>query len=126
MSERAAVVRNAGDSAQVKRAERADKRALDRQLAVTRAVMSTLDGREFLRNQLEILGVFKSIWRANAEIHYLAGRQDAGHELMALLVQADEVAYLQMEAEARDRRKKADAETDAGHTAPLEQHEGDE
>lgn len=119
-------VRNAGDVADVKRAERAMKRARARELDVTRAVLATVEGREFLRNQLELLGVFRSIWRANAEIHYLAGRQDAGHELMALLVEADEPAYLQMETEARERRRRADLEMAAGHVAPLAQHEGDE
>jgi hypothetical protein len=126
MGDRPAHVRNAGDVSDVKRAERAARRARERELTVTRAVMATVEGREFLRNQLELLGVFRSIWRPSAEIHYLAGRQDAGHELMALLAEADEAAYLQMETEARERRRRADVEMDAGHTAPLEQHEGDE
>lgn len=126
MADRPAHTRNAGDIGDVRRADRAAKRARERELTVTRAVLATVDGREFLRNQLEVLGVFRSIWRANAEIHYLAGRQDAGHELMALLTEADEAAYLQMETEARERRKRADIETEAGHTAPLDVHEGDE
>lgn len=127
MADRPAQVRNAGDISEVRRAERTGKRAHERELAVTRAVMATVEGREFLRNQLEALGVFRSIWRASSEIYYLAGRQDAGHQLMALLTAADETAYLQMEAEARERRRRADLDTEAGHTAPLEQqHEGDE
>jgi hypothetical protein len=126
VSERTARVRNAGDSAEVKRAERAEKLARERALAVTREVLATVDGREFLRNQLETLGVFRSIWCPNAEIHYRAGKQDAGHELMALLIEADGAAYLQMEAEARARRARADVDIDAGHTAPLAQHEGDD
>lgn len=123
MADRPASVRNAGDISDVRRADRAAKRARDRELDVTRAVLATVEGREFLRNWLEALGVFRSIWRPNAEIHFLAGRQDVGHELMALLSEADEAAYLQMETEARARRKRTDIETEAGHTARLDTEE---
>lgn len=108
----------------MKRAGRDEARARERELTVTRAVLSTYEGREFLRNLLETLGTFRTVMASEThEIYYRAGRQDVGHQLMASLIDADGAGYLSMEAEARERVKQADRATDAAHTAPLEQIE---
>jgi hypothetical protein len=64
-------------------------------------------------------GVYGSVWHASALIHYNAGRQDFGHELMAQLLDADEGAYDLMTKEARERAKRTAAEQDAAHTPPA-------
>lgn len=115
------MVRNAADSSQVRRAERKEKDAAARQLDQLRAVMSTEVGRAVMWDLLERAGVYRSIWHPSAEIHYRAGRQDFGHELQALILQADEDLYDLMAREARARAKRADNETDAAHTARADQ-----
>lgn len=120
------VVRNAGNAREVRSAERLEKRRRERLLAVTKQVMSTAEGREFLRRQLEGLGIFHSIMATSAMIYYNAGRQDAGHELLALLVAADGDAYLLMEIEAREREKAEDREVEATHTKTVDQTIPDE
>ncbi len=121
MSGDRALVRNAADPQQVRRAER-KTRDLERQyLEALREVMHTYAGRHVMRTQLEHAGIFRSIWDPSSRIHYNAGQQDAGHRLQAELVQADEDAYELMEREARARQKALDRETDAAHTPRAEQ-----
>ena len=44
--------------------------------------------------------MFSSIWRQSAEIHYLAGKQDIGHEIQANIVRVCPDLYLLMQREA--------------------------
>jgi hypothetical protein len=127
MSDRA-LVRNAADPAQVRRAARkADDTEADKR-ARLRAVLQTALGRAAMWDLLERAGVFRSIYDTSARIHYNAGRQDFGHELMAALLDADEHAYLAMEAEARSRARRDNQSIDAAHTAPATggQNDGDD
>lgn len=116
-------VRNAGDRRQVQDAERRLRRRRGRWLAALRAVLATPEGRlvfgERDHGLLAKAGVYRSIWAPNAQIHYNAGRQDYGHELMAELLRADERAYLLMEQEARAIAAGDERETEAAHTAPA-------
>lgn len=68
-----------------------------------RQVLATAAGRLVLFALLDRASVFSSIWDASAKIHYNAGRQDFGHELMADALQADEQAYTTMLVEAKKR-----------------------
>lgn len=115
MSERA-WVKNAADPSQVRRAARKteDVEALRR--GRLRAVLQTVDGRALVWDLLERAGVFRSIYDQSARIHYNAGRQDFGHELLAAALDADEDAYLVMEQEARARQRRDDRDTAAAHT----------
>lgn len=117
--ERRAEVRNAADPEQVYRAGRKDKRKESARRQLYAAILATVDGRAFCWALLEKAKVFESIWHPSALIHYNAGRQDFGHELMADLIAADDAGYLLMETEARARAKRAAAETDAAHTPPA-------
>lgn len=112
-----AEVRNAADREQVTRAGRREREREVRRLAIIRGVLETTSGREFCWNLLTAAGVFKSVWHSSALIHYNSGRQDFGHELMADLIRADEGAYELMNREARERARRANAETEAAHTA---------
>lgn len=118
VSDRVAV-RNAADPKQVRRAERQARDRDARLLLDVLAVMSTLPGRRVMWELLSRAGVFRSVWAQSALIHYNAGKQDFGHELMALLVKAGEDEYQQMEREARaEARREADG-NEASHTPPA-------
>lgn len=96
-------VRNAADRSQVGRAGRRER---DEQQAITaawREVLRTKAGRVLIWHLLSEAGVFRSIWHASALIHYLAGKQDFGHQIMAEAVAADEDAFDLMQREARAR-----------------------
>lgn len=113
--------RNAADPRQVKRAGRLERDRAEQLRAHVVAVLTTESGRAVFWELLERAGVYRSIWTPNSEIHYKAGRQDFGHELMALIVDASEEGYELMEREARARRKRDERSTDAAHTAPAEE-----
>lgn len=95
--------RNAADPTQVKFAERKARQQEELFGAGLRQVLDTEAGRVVLWGLLERAGIYRSIWDPSAKIHYNAGRQDFGHELLALIVEASPENYLQMEAEARRR-----------------------
>lgn len=120
MAEPRAEVKNAADPHQVRTAGRRIGRRELRFLTALRTVMGTPEGRLVFGDRghglLARAGVYRSIWEASAKIHYNAGRQDFGHELMAELLRADEGLYQLMETEARLLALRDDAETDAGHT----------
>lgn len=116
-----AAVRNAADPEQVRRAGKKDRDREELFRASLVLVMQTAPGRAVLWGLLERAGVYRSIWSPNSEIHYNAGRQDFGHELMATIIAADEEAYLLMEREARGRVKRDNAEIDAAQTPASDQ-----
>lgn len=124
MAEPRAEVRNAADPAQVKRAARKDRNAAAQRVVRATRVLESYDGRAFCWDLLRAARVYESIWRPSAEIHYLAGRQDFGHELVALLLTAGDELYLQMEREGRERARIDARTTDAGHTPSAEDSGG--
>lgn len=121
MPEPRAEVRNAADPQQVKRAARRQQRREERRIDNFRTVLGTVAGRAVFWHLLEAAGVFRSIWHNSAQIHYNAGRQDFGHELIATLLEADEELYQIMEREMRALAKRDALEVDAGHTPPAAQ-----
>lgn len=101
-----AKTKSATDRIQIAFDERKAKDRAEKFLASLRELMSSEASRLVMWELLDVAGVFRSIWTPNAEIHYRAGRQDFGHELMALLHQAGEDHYAAMESEARARAKR--------------------
>ncbi len=101
MDERA-LVKNAGDRDQVKKAAKKEKSQDEWNLEDIRHVMRDPLGRRFIWRLLgkEYCKTFESIYENSARIHYNAGRQDIGHKLLAEVIAADEQAYLQMQLEA--------------------------
>lgn len=119
MSDRA-LVKNAADPQQVKRAQRKERDQQARFLGALKGVLQTPEGRIVCREWIQRAGVYQSIWRPSEEIHYLSGIQDFGHRLMADCILADEDLYELMEREHRAYVKRENAETDAAHTARAE------
>jgi hypothetical protein len=107
---------NAADPSQVRHAARIEKKRTARQLAALKAVMATPEGRMVMWNLLERAGIYRSIWHPSAQIHYNSGRQDFGHELLAMLTDADEEAYLTMEREMRTLARRESNESEAVRT----------
>jgi len=93
--------------------ERKARRQRRDYLEAVRAVLGTEAGRLVLSHILQAAGVYRSIWTQSAEIHYRAGRQDFGHELMAEWLEASEDLYDRMEHENRARVRREAAEDDA-------------
>lgn len=117
-----AQVRNAGDPQQVKRAARKEREAAELERAATVQVMATPAGRLFVWALLSRSRIYESVFHPSAnQIYYLAGRQDFGHELLALVIDSDDQAYQLMEAEARARTRRENAATDAAHTTSSTQ-----
>lgn len=97
--------RSASDPRQVKHAERKDRQRRERFDDALRAVLAEASGRLVLWELLTRAGIYRSIWDPSARIHYNAGRQDFGHELLASILEADEEGYLLMEREQRGRAR---------------------
>lgn len=94
---------NAADEKQVKEAARKERDKREDEINDMKAVLATPEGRRVMYRILEHCGILKSIWTPSAEIHFRAGRQDAGLFLMSEIVQADDKAltgYLLMMKEA--------------------------
>jgi hypothetical protein len=123
---RGAAVRNAADPRQVRFAERLEKQQAERFARALAGVMSTPEGRIVMANLIRRAGVYKSIWHPSSEIHYNAGRQDYGHELMADLVRLSEETYQLMEREEWAWAKHQQATIDAAHTARSDGGQTDE
>jgi len=101
MAEPRALVKNAADEKQVRHAQRKEKQRSERFEHALRAVMATPQGRVVMWELLTRAGIYRSVWEASARIHYNAGKQDYGHELLATLIDVDEAAYQLMEREMR-------------------------
>jgi hypothetical protein len=111
------LVRNAADPQQVRLGGRKERRRADALTSSLKAVMSTAEGRLVMWTLLEKAGLYRSVWDPHApdlhaRTHYLAGRQDFGHELLGLLTE-DLESYLTMEAEARRRQARDEREAAA-------------
>lgn len=109
-------VKNAADPRQVKLADRMEKARVERFTQALASVMNTVEGRIVLAQLVRRAGVYRSIWSRDSTIHYNAGRQDYGHELMADLVGLDERLYQTMEREEWEWLKRQQSTVDAAHT----------
>lgn len=117
------MVKNASDPQQVKRASRVERRREVRAHDDIIALMNTAEGRRFVWSRISKCNVFGSVWEPSAKIHYNAGRQDTGHELMADVIAASPELYSLMEREARELQRREQAEIEAGHTTTASEDE---
>lgn len=90
------LVKNAASKNQVKRAKEKEKFNQDDLIKDTALILNTSEGRRFIWHLLDHCGVFRSVWRSSAEIHYLAGIQDVGHKILAMVNDADDEALIKM------------------------------
>jgi len=95
----APVTGNASDPRLVRDAERFEKMRAERFTNALATIMSLPEGRVVLAELLDRARVFESVWARDASIHYNAGRQDFGHELMAVMVDVNEDLFQTMQRE---------------------------
>lgn len=115
------LVQNAGSVRQVRRAGRKEGEIRSRLEAATFEVLSTPGGRMFIWELLRMAGVYSSVWADHGQrMAYNAGRQDYGHELLALLVDVDENLYMLMEREARAWQRREETKDAAAESADGE------
>lgn len=91
---------NAADKRQVKERERQEKNSAKQAVIDLRAVLAMPEGRRVIWRLLEHCGLYRSPFNPNAAIAaHNAGLQAAALHLLAEIQQADEKAWLQMQAE---------------------------
>lgn len=95
-------IRNAASERQVQKGKDKERRLEERLSADLRAVLSTTSGRRVMWRLLEECKTFESIWEPSAKIHYLAGRQDLGHFILAIIEKASVESLFQMMKEKKD------------------------
>lgn len=93
-------VRNAADPEQVRKAGEKDESRREQEVNDLIALLSCVEGKRFIWRLLSHCGTFESIWEPSAKIHYLSGRQDVGHFLMAEIVEARPDALIDMMKES--------------------------
>lgn len=123
MPERA-LVRNAADPEQVKRATRTvrDREALF--VAALVEVLSYASGRIVFAEVFDRAGLYGSVYDPSGSLMYFKeGRRNFGLELRAACEAADDAATDLMDRERRERIKRDDRATDAAHTQRAEQRE---
>ena len=118
---RRALTGNAADRRQVEYAERRERRRAAMFAQALQATLQTAEGRALLWCLIEKAGVFRSVWENSARIHYNAGRQDYGHELLADILETDPQHYLLMEREARQRLAVETREIEAMQDDPRDE-----
>lgn len=118
------VVRNASSAKERAFYERLDERRQDRLREAMAAVMETEAGRIVMWELLSTCGIYRSVWENSSRIHYNAGRQDLGHELLADLHVVSTDKFQVMEREARAYARREESEIEAHHTKRASEHEG--
>lgn len=119
-----ALVRNAGDEEQVRRADRLAADAEAQRLVCYRQVLSTPAGRFVLRDLIVATGVFQPVWTTSAEIHKKAATHDFGLQVMKTLQDVDLELYQLMEREWWQRQTRQARTTAATHAATGGQTDG--
>lgn len=101
MPEKDALVGNAADEKQVKRADLKERDTRRRELEDIKVVLSTRNGRRFYWRYLNKCGIFSSCYVSDSRVYFNEGMRNIGILLVVDLNEADPEAYLTMMAEAR-------------------------
>lgn len=102
-------IRNASDEGQVRDAGRRARLAREKHLTDFKTVLSTREGRRYIWSLLCKCGCFKSIWEQSAKIHYNAGQQDIGLEILAEMKSIDSELFAKMFLEAKAEEEESNA-----------------
>jgi hypothetical protein len=95
------LVQNVASRKQVESAKDKERRQGMRASNDLRAILATVEGRRFMWRLLGRCKTFSSIYEASARIHYNAGQQDIGHNLLIEIDEADPEAFFKMRNEAQ-------------------------
>lgn len=112
-----ALVRNAADPKQVRRAKQLEEQREAQWQGALLAVLNSFEGRHVLSEILERAGLFVTSFHVNgSQMYFNEGRRNFGLELRAALESASEQLTEQLDREMRARKRSQNAETDAAHT----------
>lgn len=112
-----ALVRNAADPAQVKRAARKEQDRAEAFKAALRAVLDTPAGRYVLGELLERGRLYETSFdHSGSVVYFREGRRNFALEIQAECIAADEKLFDWLERERRTRRRLEETENAAVHT----------
>lgn len=113
-----ALVGNAADKEQVRRAGRKVRDQRAEELADLRAVLRLPEGRRVLTRWIDRLRPQDRLWEPSALLQYKAGQHDVAVMLLNEIDEADPDAQLVMRTEARGRQKREAREAASPPTPP--------
>jgi hypothetical protein len=96
-----ALVKNAADEEQVKEAKQAEKLKKKKELSGIYNVMSTQEGRRYIKELIEYCGVFKTSYAVDNRIYYNEGIRNVGLKLIADINESCPELYVMMMEEAK-------------------------
>lgn len=96
-----AIVKNAADEEQVKKAGEREKRGRDQDLSDLRRILEADHGRRFIWKTLVHCGIFTSSFTGNNTTFFNEGRRDVGLKILADVMEAKPEAYTQMAQDAK-------------------------
>lgn len=117
---------NAADRSQVQHAARKEREALEREVAMWRAVLATAEGREVLMTIVRVSGIYpylEPLSPRGDEQQRLIGMQRLGQFVFNTIEKTNPEAWILMQREDTQRRKKDAVERDAVQTASLSKRE---
>lgn len=124
----APLVENATDQEQVTRARHKTKDARLHRTGLVAHQLSTLEGREFVWEELQRRGIHDRVTAPGTDlvaIGVFLGQREAGLTLLTELMQDHPDAYLLMQREALQRAKREKDEREAAKLARKDKHDGD-
>lgn len=99
------LVKNAADESQVKGAEKAEKRAKQREMNEILTILQTSQGRQYIWRLLEKCGVYQSSFdNSGSRVYFNEGQRNIGLMILADVNDADPDAYVTMMKEAKERK----------------------
>jgi hypothetical protein len=104
--EKRALVKNASDRDQVKRAAWKEKDLRRNELDDLRQLLDLPAGRRFVWKWLEVAGVFRSSYTGDNNTFFNEGRRSIGLKMLADVTEAAPEAYLQMIEESRETEER--------------------
>jgi len=97
---------NVGDEVTVEQNARRAELRRDLDMANLKVVLGTREGRLFVWSLLERTRVFQTVWDPSSRIHYLAGRQELGQDILHDVMELDPEVFLTMKAEANEEEER--------------------
>ena len=94
------LTQNAADSEQVRTAKKRERYTHEQELKDLRLLLRDPIARRFIWRTLERCKTFETIFSQSSLIYYNSGRQDVGHELLALISEAEPTALLSLMQDA--------------------------
>lgn len=100
MGKKEALVRNAADPRQTKKARGEERLLRELESEDLKAVLANPSGRRTIFRWLAACAVYEDAFTGNSRTFYLCGRQSIGKQMIAEIIEADKEAWFAMQREA--------------------------